>query len=139
VEVFAVADAVSENALDLGEEVAYISPFDGATFVVYTLVMTPTPDIFFLASSFLQGIGGYIRFYNFSSEAGIDSFYSRVCSPNFCTREQNRPDLLIASFYGNFVCPEDDHPCLLFLTSLNLKQEKRKGSPVLVLKQSHRV
>lgn len=63
--VFAIADAVVESAPVLGGEAAYISPFDGAIIAVLAQVMTPTPDIFFLASSSLQGTSGYIFFYNF--------------------------------------------------------------------------
>lgn len=81
-EVFPIADVVAESALVLGGEVVYISPFDGVTFVVYAQVMTPTPDIFFLASSSLQETCGYIHFYNFLLEAGMNSFCSKVCNPN---------------------------------------------------------
>jgi len=81
-EVFAFSDAVVESALVLGGEAVYISPFDGVTFVVYAQAMTPTPDIFFLASSSLQETSDYIFFYNFLLEAGMNSFCSRVCIPN---------------------------------------------------------
>jgi hypothetical protein len=81
-EVFAIADAVAESALALEGEAVYISPFYGVTFVVYAQVMIPTPDIFFLTSSSLQGTCGYIRFYNFLSEAGMNSFCSKACNSN---------------------------------------------------------
>lgn len=70
-EVFAIADAAAESAHVLQGEAAYIFPFDGAAFVVYAQVMTPTLDIFSLASSSLQGTSGYIYFYNFLSKADM--------------------------------------------------------------------